>query len=344
MRKALVLAALAAMFVGVPVALAGDYHQGVTLVCADCHVMHYSQSHGYDNQGTDPVGYLGAGGPFEYLLRDEVNNLCLTCHNGSANAPDVLDANTGTHNRMAGALNESGTAPYYHATGHTLGSMDPAPGGTTYTPPTHGLNCVSCHYQHGRTSSNTWRNLNLSSLNYQIGGTPDNSKDVWEISATLGQIPVHYATDNVWFQEPVSTASDYATFCKSCHTNFHGTKGGAEVGGGGALGTEWKRHPNADANIGAVGGGHSSLTTYNSRTNKVKVMSATGDWGVAGVGLGLDGAAPADVTPSCFSCHKSHGNQNSFGLIFMSGTGTVTEQGDNGSTERELCKQCHIQG
>jgi hypothetical protein len=49
------------------------------------------------------------------------------------------------------------------------------------------------------------------------------------------------------------------------------------------------------------------------------------------------------VTPSCFSCHKSHGNQNGFGLIFMAGTGTVTEEGDGG-VYKSLCKQCHVQG
>jgi hypothetical protein len=43
------------------------------------------------------------------------------------------------------------------------------------------------------------------------------------------------------------------------------------------------------------------------------------------------------------SCHKSHGNQNAFGLIFMSGTGTITDNGDGGAY-RDLCRQCHRQG
>jgi len=67
----------------------------------------------------------------------------------------------------------------------------------------------------------------------------------------------------------------------------------------------------------------------------VQVMSASGVW---------DPPA-ADNTPSCMSCHKSHGNQNAFGLIYMSGTGTVTEEGDvNGTQSKDLCKQCHVQG
>ncbi|MEK7347802.1 MAG: hypothetical protein AABZ94_02925, partial [Candidatus Eisenbacteria bacterium] len=28
-------------------ATAGDYHTGASLVCSDCHVAHYSQSHNY---------------------------------------------------------------------------------------------------------------------------------------------------------------------------------------------------------------------------------------------------------------------------------------------------------
>ena len=62
-------------------------------------------------------------------------------------------------------------------------------------------------------------------------------------------------------------------------------------------------------------------------------MSASGNW-----------ATGTDVTPSCFSCHKAHGNKNPFGLIYMSGTGTVTEQGDTGGRALEdLCRQCHSQ-
>jgi hypothetical protein len=142
----------------------------------------------------------------------------------------------------------------------------------------------------------------------------------------------HYDWDNVDYNEPSETVSKYADMCKGCHTNFHGAKGGEEVGG--ATGEEWLRHPNADANIGAMGGGHSTLSIFQGKTNRVKVLSQAGVWNPPG----------ADVTPSCMSCHKSHGNQNAFGLIHMAGTGTITEQGDSGTTVKELCKQCHRQG
>ena len=166
------------------------------------------------------------------------------------------------------------------------------------------------------------------------------------------------AESAVWFNEPVSSASAYGAWCQSCHTNFHGAGGSGAMGGQGggwtfASPVGWDRHPTADVNIGHQVGADfvSSLTRYQSLAARVKVMSGTAtaatstDW------------ATADATPSCFSCHKGHGNQNGFGLIMMAGTGPVTEEGDaagmtaaySGPANRAtaptpLCQQCHIQG
>ena len=114
---------------------------------------------------------------------------------------------------------------------------------------------------------------------------------------------------------------------------------GAQSGGQTAPGGDpWIRHPVADVNIGASYGTFiSSLARFNSRVNRVKVMDSQGLW---------DGTAGDNtVTPSCMSCHKSHGNQNGFGLIYLTGDagGTLTEQGDGGQY-RDLCRQCHVQG
>src|SRR5574341_454284 len=84
----------------VAAAAAGDYHYGTTLICSDCHVMHFSQTHGYNNDGGGTFTPLGST-PEHHLLRDEVNKLCLNCHDGQAFAPDVYATNTGTHNRQA---------------------------------------------------------------------------------------------------------------------------------------------------------------------------------------------------------------------------------------------------
>jgi len=336
MKRLGLLLGVFALLIGVPLAMAGDFHSGSTLICSDCHVMHYSQTHGYSEDGSGIYAPLGNDGPYHYLLRNDVNDLCLTCHNNASFAPDVLGANSNGYVRQAGGLNRDGTAPYYHGDGHTLDATDAAPGGTWANP--DGMTCTDCHHQHGRNAlGNGYRNLRdrpgtapgTSIITYAIG-TNDLTKDAFE--RFLTPLSSHYGADNIDFNEPDATKSAYATFCKGCHTEFHGTKGGPEVGG--ATGVEWLRHPNADADIGANTGGHSSLTQFNSHVNKVQVMSATGVWD----------PAPAGVTPSCMSCHKAHGNQHAFGLMFMKGTGTVTEQGDDGFAVKNLCRQCHVQG
>ncbi|HPC11639.1 MAG TPA: cytochrome c3 family protein, partial [candidate division Zixibacteria bacterium] len=61
-------------------AAAGQWHTGESLMCQDCHLQHSSE------QG-EPV----AGGPYSVLLlKSSINELCLSCHDGSnPTAPDV---------------------------------------------------------------------------------------------------------------------------------------------------------------------------------------------------------------------------------------------------------------
>lgn len=345
MRKVAVLVAALA-FVAATVAVAGDYHYKGTLNCAECHVMHGSMQHGYNANGGGTYTNLGGAAPYNFLLRNEPNALCLTCHDNTAFAPDVMEANGGTApalGRQAGGLNITTSAgPYYPADGHTLGSAAMAPGGAFTNP--DGLECIDCHSAHGRggaRASNPYRNLyhDGASISYAVS-TDTSVVDVFERTATGGN---HYDIGNVDFNEPDQTKSYYGEFCKSCHTNFHGSSADANMRNQlGAAGEEWLRHPTADANIGALGGGHSSLTHFKSDPYRVKVMSASMDWGTQGVAWA---AAPADLTPSCFSCHKGHGNQRAYGLIYPDSAGTVAidEQGA-GSQYRNLCKSCHAQG
>jgi hypothetical protein len=330
---------------------AGDYHKDATLICRDCHTMHGQQEHGYNPSGSGQYTAIGTTGPYHYLLRNEINDLCLTCHDGQGWAPDVLEANTGTSIRQGGALNRTGAAPYYLATGHTLDAPDTAPGGTWAPDAGHGLTCTDCHHQHGRGSTavpNGYRNLNPSvggtSINppsYAIGQN-DTTKDVFERSAAA------YRIADVDFNEPDPTNSAYATFCKGCHTDLHGAVGGPEIGGTGSPATEFVRHPSAGVDIGALTGGHSSKAIFalgagvrtgtSQKINWVKVMTSTGNW------TPNTTANVTDHTPSCFSCHKAHGNQNAFGLIYLdSKSGTQTEEGVAGGTYEDLCGQCHVQ-
>lgn len=313
----------------VAVATAGDFHKTATLVCSDCHVMHYSQQHGYTTGGIFTP--LGTAGPYAALLRNEPVELCLTCHNGTSFAPDVFGDNAGTTPvRQAGALNAiaghglTNDAGYDVIDGHSLFSPDMPPGGTgtAYVPDANeGLWCGSCHGVHGTVN---YRNLALrgifagDTVSYAIG-TNDLTKDVFERSAAS------YNVDDVDFNEPDVNNSRYGRWCKNCHVDFHGSPG--DVNMTDAAG-DFVRHPVAGVNIGA-----SARVRTVALTNNPKLMDSQGLWTDASTTL----------TPSCMTCHKGHGNQNAFGLIFMGHNGTVTEEGDGG-TFREMCRQCHGMG
>lgn len=320
--------------------IAGIAHIGSNLVCSDCHTMHYSMQHNYKGGMTDLV--TDPTGPFKGLLKASPNDLCLACHDGTGVAPDVLTSPSDDYPRQAGGLNRVGSNSGYQSwKGHTLDSKDVAPGGT-WSNPERGLLCIDCHAQHGIKSQ--FRNLWTSdtagdkfqgkTLTFAYGDTDDLTKDVWLHDGF--DVAYRYGIYGTWFNEPDPTKSHYGEWCASCHGNFHGSGGSANMGGasGGDNGSaSWRRHPVADVNIGANGGEISSLVTFQSHTNRVKVMSSSGTWDTG-----------TDVTPSCFSCHKAHGNKNAFGLIYMSGTGTVTEEGDTGGKAMEdLCRQCHSQ-
>ncbi|HEY3414357.1 MAG TPA: hypothetical protein VGM51_15070 [Armatimonadota bacterium] len=318
--------------------MAGDYHTDSSLICSDCHTMHYSISHTYTGGPTTPL----TGGPYVGLLKADANTMCLQCHDGQTFAPDVIGLNTGTNVREAGALT-TGVAPYEDWKGHTLGVPNVVAPGGTFNTGTTGLECLNCHVQHGQShatypagyTNKQYRNLQSKpgtaptdiALAYAIG-TNDTTLPIFERDATLGQVGIHYSVNNVDFNEPDTTKSAFGEWCQGCHTVFHGAANEGTA-------KNWFRHPTAGIKIGTPGAAYfSSLTQFTGHTNRVKVMNPTGNWD----------AGQTDFTPSCFSCHKSHGNQNAFGLIYMKGTGVVTEEGDDGTQAKNLCRQCHIQG
>ena len=103
-RKMTCLMAILALALCAGTAMAGDYHMGATLVCAECHTMHYSISHTYGDGHSNDNTITGGGQPYVGLLKADPNALCLQCHDGQTFAPDVSGANTGTHLRQAGGL------------------------------------------------------------------------------------------------------------------------------------------------------------------------------------------------------------------------------------------------
>lgn len=375
MKRILILTA--ALLVLATTAQAGDWHSGTTLVCSDCHTMHASVTH-TGATGNDTNWETGSWTPTVKLLKGGVNETCLTCHDGNANFPDVLTANNGMYSaadgRSAGALNANSNvtgkdtgAPSY-INGHTLGITDVAPGDSGFDPGADGLSCIDCHRPHGdipagetvvdilgTTLTGTYRNLNwgnvrsggttsLLSISYESDTTVsarDTTVDVHQASSLTG---VRYGTNNVNLNEPVGTDSGFGGWCGDCHTNFHSTVG-TDPGVGGNITTgDFLRHPQAGVNIGAIGGDHSDLTTFQNKLYRVRVMSAdtTTGWGSRNAAWT---GGPSTVTPTCLTCHKAHGNGNPFGLIFAEGTTAGTELGEDGDgTYRDLCRQCHVQG
>lgn len=103
---------------------------------------------------------------------------------------------------------------------------------------------------------------------------------------------------------------------------LYGGGGGSSRGSGGL-----REHPVEKEDIG-----NDMVDRMNGRLNRVKVMSEVGMWRPVG----------RDATPTCITCHEAHGDGNPRGLIFRSGTGTLSEDGDsNGSTRADRCLQCH---
>jgi hypothetical protein len=363
--------------------LGGEWHAGQTNLCTDCHTMHFSMQHNWD--GTTPVlntpqpggNWMGGSGPNKRLLKLPANQLCESCHDGQTFAPDVMGVNVNAspaQGRSAGALNDVSTgAPYETFKGHTLGVTDVPPGwdpvaagipaANRYVA-ANGLECISCHLQHG--SATIYRNLGqrVAAIQplYQFGLVNDITKDVWinadkalytpntGNAATFNPL---YANANVSYNRTDPAAPAGATtlssnrmdsFCSQCHGTFHGAPLDANIGGTaiGAGATDFLRHPTARQVIGAAAlGGQSSLTRYAAAvaTTKVKVYSSL--------------AGYTDGTPGCVTCHKAHGNQNPFGLVFLArAAASVDEQGGFGATQtqtqmtgyRNLCGQCHGQG
>jgi hypothetical protein len=377
-------------------AFAGEWHAGTTNVCTDCHTMHFSMQHDWNslnapsNTPAANGNWLSVNGPNQFLLKAPANELCAGCHDGQTFAPDVIGNNTNlaglTQGRSAGALNdEVGAAPYQQYKGHTLGSTDIPPGfnptaagvpvANQYVPGAEGLECISCHLQHG--SATVWRNLGprvaAFQPTYAMGTTNNTTMDVWlnqqyttDAVTTGNPYPANsgnpttfntiYDNANVIYNKSnpavpagssETTSNRMDTFCSSCHGNFHGGPGDGNIGASMAALDGFIRHPTSVVVIGASAaqsyGGHSALSRYVQATTKVKVYAN-------------DRVGYTDASPGCVSCHKSHGNQNPFGLVFLNRNATaIDEQGGYaagqvemangyGQGYRNLCGQCHSQG
>jgi hypothetical protein len=321
-------------FLGIP-ARGGDFHYQGSLMCSDCHVMHYSETHTLGG-GPGPDPNLAAGGPFVSLLKNTKAQLCLTCHDGRSDTPDVRGAHGGGYTRAAGQLNVQGDGSAVESTGHTLGSTTAPPGGTWSNP---GLQCQHCHATHG---NDYYRNLLPNPgtatgkyVTFLTGGTYSGTAAVQQLVNT--PMASHYAADNVRYRRTQVGTTDFglSEWCSGCHGSFHGAGGSATMGGavGGDTGlTPWLRHPTRDVTMAQavttrrVNGTH----WFSTLASRVPVVSPSAT--IPGTSGGSDNEV------FCGSCHRAHGSTKLKGLIFDDET---TATAEDGTTLLQTCQQCH---
>jgi hypothetical protein len=137
------------------------------------------------------------------------------------------------------------------------------------------------------------------------------------------------------------------TYCSNCHGNSHAVACAD-------CGLETLRHPTTGVAAGAAASATAftaafiGATVDNGGTVSIAMNNAQGDI----VRAVFTATARNAYEAGCLSCHKAHGNDRVFGLIFPShvGTSTDTENGDapidqNGNySVRYLCVTCHSMG
>jgi hypothetical protein len=310
------------------------FHNGSTLTCSQCHVMHASQNHPHDGQSaSDPFGpFPQTFVPTEKLLKaTDPISLCLTCHDNVVGIPDVVDIDAnGLTERSAGHFTAPGVnnpkghkLEYGLATGdwdlcmrcHFVGTFATA-----------SVTCIDCHNPHGNG-----RPRNLQWASYP-GGEPQFGL-LQNPSATgmakYERANVAYGTDNT------ENLREVTNMCIDCHHVFTGQS---------------YNDPDND-------GIHSLHPSYDSERgdpNNIAQGTARGSVDVphweGGTGAGFmftprlrfvnDGAIDfvsahiVDATTNgvlCFSCHKAHGGDYAFGLLWNPQSGIYGEG----------CEQCH---
>lgn len=377
MKSLKVLLSIAVVVVAMPLLAADAYHAGQYANCSDCHTMHASV---HDNVSSltvqtdapaSPVTAGGTGvniwlpvqGDAEHYLLKGGEAVCETCHDGKTFAPDVIGANNGmaTAVRSAGYLDGAG--------GHQLGSKITPPGFDTNTVgvadstkiyvPANGLECVSCHGAHGSTTvyrqlvPYSWPSRTSFQPTRNVSTTFDATKDVNINKANF--VPGtadYYDASNISYGKfatavvgQSSTNNRFDTFCAACHGQFHG---GATGQGTTATTLDtngnvfddaaklFVRHPTAGVVMGT-----SNAQVYDGTSTRYPAgYKAT--WQKAPLYLPAANDF-ANATPGCVSCHKAHGNNNPFGLLYI-GDGALTENGSVNGTYVSLCHQCHAMG
>lgn len=356
MRRFTVVLAVLLAAAALPMMAQSNYHYNENMNCSDCHSMHASAHNNLTdgsaittpnaaaspNRAINPYYPAPNPGPgrAKLLKNDDV---CSTCHKDQTFAPDVFGDNVNGYIRSAGGVREDATGG-----GHKVGGTVNAPGYKSdvinYFPAGSTLECVSCHSPHGSAS---FRNL----IPYQLRSTAgyssvmaptvakaaafDATKDVTILNGNSyvfgsGNMQAYYGRQAVVYSRTADGAeynyngakssNRIDQFCGICHGNFHGGDDTTDVVGNG---TDFVRHPTGVVKVGSF----SSATA----AANLKLYQAAGTQNAA------------TDSPGCLTCHKAHGNNNPFALIYPSPTGADTTEEGNGAY-KTLCKSCHGMG
>jgi len=324
---------------------AGEWHVGASLRCGDCHLQHSSE----DNQ---PI----PGGPFStLLLKNTVNELCMSCHNGSdLNAPDIqspvnMYATATSGESSGGFFGQAGVA---HENGHDLemGSGTPL----SVDGRLLNLNCRHCHAVHG--------NLNYRNLLYDPGNKGDSItlEDGVEVFTEHkpDRPPTRGGSISAYNRANVGYKQNFTTWCVSCHdllsvnssaadpAHFHNHPSDVSVAAFG-----FDSHTDPAHWVAGVGEGFTNMAAGDisidasvpfpqggADTEESLIETATGIervpfQSVVAVDFATARAAKESDQVFCMSCHKAHGSNSRAGQLWP-----YQEGGQNFIAG---CQQCH---
>ncbi len=296
------------------------YHFGATLVCSDCHSVHYSETHDLQGNAGQGAPALQGGPTAKLLRRGSALDLCLACHDGQSGMPDVVGADSnGLAQRAAGHFGAPGEANFR---GHNLSG---APGDLCTRCHWQGMaggtvQCIDCHNQHG---NGRYRNLQWASW---PGGEPMIKAFIRPGVAGLQR----YERVNIAYPAPTAGDGSFrevTNICIDCHHSFFAPSYTGST-------SPYHRHPGVNSEWDA----YYPIDRPGAGTDPANWTSGGVGFTAPRVGFVVAGAsdfsAASTVAASnqvfCLSCHRAHGSDQAFSTVW-----------DYGNRNAAGCQQCH---